>query len=242
LVQGSQGSGDSGEISPETLQDGSLFKAFLFDGAMGDTVTVSLTSQDFNAYVLFADPRDSILGFDDNGNGSCDARINYVLPETGQYAVYATSTTPGEYGEFQIALTRGNRTPAANDPCAGFLEWKGDLSVGDSIMGTLGPPDGKVGPSYYQVWRLRVPVGDTVTVDLVSDDFDARLTLYQGYATAVAADDDGGGKCNARVVLTGSAHSYRIVMTTGKEEETGSYVLRMVPGALPVTTESACQG
>ena len=113
--------------------------------------------------------------------------------------------------------------------------------MGDSIDGSLGPPDdAKLGQSYYQVWALAVLLGQTVTVDLISDDFDARLRLYRGFATAVDANDDGAGKCNARLVFTGSEHPHRIVMTTRKPDETGSYVLRMMDGALSVVEQSEC--
>ena len=109
-------------------------------------------------------------------------------------------------------------------------------------MGTLGPPDPKLGPSYYQVWGIDVPEGQTVTIDLQSIIFDARLTLLRGFATAVDANDDGAGACNARLVLTGDGHPYSVLMQSGKQDETGPFILRVQEGALPIVQESQCEG
>jgi len=228
--------------SDDTLQDGSHYKMFLFSGDEGDSVSISVSSLDFNSHVLFADSMDTILLDDGDGGGACNAQFTYVLPTVGRYIVYATTFSPHETGEFQIELNKGTVAPTSTRPCAGFFNKKGTLTPGDSTMGTLGPPDSKLGPSYFQVWGIDVPAGDTATIDLQSIIFDARLTLYRGFATAVDANDDGGGACNARLVLTGDGHPYNVVMTTGKEDETGPYLLRVTEGALPIAQESQCEG
>jgi len=228
--------------SDDTLQDGSHYKMFLFTGEQGDSVTITVGSLDFNAHVLFADSMDTILFDDGDGGGSCNAHFTQVLTTGGRYIVYATTFSPHETGEFEISVNKGNVAPGSTRPCAGFFDKNGTLSAGDSAMGTLGPPDSKLGPSYFQVWNIDVPVDQTVTIDLASIIFDARLTLYRGFATAVDANDDGGGSCNARLVLTGDGHPYNVVLTSGKEDETGPYLLRVTEGALPVVQESQCEG
>ncbi len=235
----------TGHLTPEddTLSDGSHYKMYLLSGSAGDSITISLASLDFNSHLFLADSTDEILDTDDDTGGSCNSHINYVLPDSGRYIVYATSTYPRSVGEYRLSITKGMSPPGSTRRCAGFFETKGTLSAGDSVEGTLGPPDdSKLGSSYYQVWGLSVPAGDTVTVDLISDDFDARLRLYRGFATAVAGDDDCGGKCNARLVVGSVGHPYRLIMDTGKADETGKYVLKVTSGALPVTQQSECGG
>ncbi len=228
-------------VEGDTLADGSFFNMYLMVGAAGDTVTISLASLDFNSHVLFADSTDEILENDDDSGGSCNSHLTYVLPGSGRYIIYTTSTYSHRVGEYQLSVSKGAKPPASPRRCAGFFETKGTVSVGDSVAGTLGPPDdSKLGSTYFQVWGLSVPAGDTVTVDLISDDFDARLRLFRGFATALAGDDDGGAKCNARLVLTSEGHTYRLVMDTGKADETGKYMLRVTEGALPVTQQSEC--
>ena len=226
----------------DTLQDGSHYKMFFFTGEAGDSVTIAVNSLDFNAHVLLADSADALLADDGDSGGSCNAHLTHVLDADGLYVVYATTFTPHETGEFQVALSKGILDPGTPRPCAGFFDKKGTLSAGDSITGTLGPPDAQLSPSYFQTWGIDVEVGQTVTIDLRSIVFDARLTLYRGFATAVDANDDGGGNCNARLVLTGDGHPYSAVLTTGKEDETGPYRLSVTEGALPIVQESQCAG
>ena len=226
----------------DTLPDGSYYETFLFAGEQGDSVTISVGSLDFNAHAMLADSMDTILFVDGDGGGSCNAHFNYVLPTGGRYTVFVTTMSPHETGEFQVSLHKGVVAAGSTRPCAGFFDKKGTLSAGDSAMGTLGPPDPKLGPSYFQVWNIDLAEGQTVTVDLQSIIFDARLTLYRGFATAVNMNDDGGGGCNARLVLTGDGHPYSVVMTTGKEDETGPFLLRVSEGALPIVQESQCEG
>lgn len=226
----------------DSLADGSLYKMFLFSGEAGDSITLSVNSLDFNAHLLFADSMDNILADDGDGGGLCNAHMTQVLPTSGRYIVYATTFYPHEVGEFQITLAKGSAAPASTRPCGGFFDTNGSLTIGDSAMGTLGPPDQKLGPSYFQVWEVDVPEGQTATIDLQSIIFDARLTLYRGFATAIDANDDGAGACNARIVLTGDGHPHRVVMTTGKQDETGPYILRVQEGALPIVQESQCEG
>jgi hypothetical protein len=229
------------EAEDDTLADGSHYKMYLLSGGAGDSITVSLASLDFNAHLWFADSTDEVLDTDDDSGGSCNSHLNYVLPDSGRYIIYATSTYPGNVGEYQLSVRRGMQPPASPRRCAGFFETKGTVSVGDSVEATLGPPDdSKLGESYYQVWGLSVPDSQTVTVDVISDDFDARLRIYRGFATAVGADDDGGGKCNARIVLESKGYPYKLVISTGKADETGKFLLKVTEGALPVTKQSEC--
>ncbi len=230
--------------SDDALPDGSFYKAFHFRSQSADTITMTLVSIDFDAVLLLADSSGELIspgGSDDNAGGQCNSHLTFVVPVSGDYLVLATTNYPARVGEFQLSLTRGVRAAPSTEDCRGFFETSGTLAPGDSIFGRLGPPaDGKLGPSYFQVWALAMPQGHTMTVDLASDEFDSRLTLYRGFRTAMDANDDGGGGCSARLVLTGGAHPLRVLLTTGKEDETGKYVLTMVSGALPITQESQC--
>lgn len=226
----------------QSLSDGAYYKAFRFAGRAGDTVTIASSSVDFNSFLLLVDSLEDVLSSDDDTGGMCNSHLTHVLPETGPYSIYATSFEPDQKGEFQVSLRQGTIVPKADRPCAGFFDEHGTIGLGDSVVGTLGPPDAKLGPSYYEVWGIEVPEGRTVTIDFRSSAFDARLTLYRGFATAIDANDDGGGDCNARLVLTGDRHPHRVVMTSGDEDETGPYVLSVTGGAKPLMQESQCEG
>jgi hypothetical protein len=224
----------------DTLGDGSVYKMFVFNGDDGDSVTISLSSLDFNTYLLLADSVDTVLESDDDSGGKCNSQVTTVLPTTGRYILYATSAFSGKVGEFEVSVQKGMHAPPSTDPCAGFFETKGTVVMGDSVRGTLGPPDPMLGGSYYQIWDISIPVGDSATVDLKSGAFDAVLVLYRGFATALRMDDDGGGACHSRMIVEGPDYPLKVMVRSGKAEGTGEFQLRIVPEILPVVTESQC--
>jgi serine protease Do len=226
----------------DSLVDGSWFEMFLFAGQEGDTVTLALTSIDFNAHLFLADSLDTILETDDDSGGECNPHLTYVVPTSGRYIVYVTSTYRDRTGQYELSLQPGMVTPNSSKRCGGFFQANGTVGLGETVEGTLGPPDPKLGGSHYQIWELDVPLGDTVTVDFKSGDFDAFLVLYRGFATAIATNDDGGGACHSRLVIAGSGFPLKAMLRTGKENETGDFTLSMVSGALPLVEVSQCLG
>jgi hypothetical protein len=228
------------EAADDTLVDGSSYKMYLFIAEEGDSITIMLKSIDFNAHLFLSDSMDTILETDDDSGGDCNAHLSTVIPTSGTYAVYATSTYPGRAGQFELELHKGMQAPASTKRCGGFFQSKGTIALGDSTEGTLGPPDSKLGGSYYQIWDLEIPEGEAATVDFKSGSFDAVLVLYRGFASALEMNDDGGGACHARLVITGPNFPLKLMLRTGKADETGDYQLRVVPGALPVIAESQC--
>jgi formyltetrahydrofolate-dependent phosphoribosylglycinamide formyltransferase len=196
----------------DSLVDGSWFEMFLFAGTEGDTVTISITSIDFNAHLFLADSLDTILETDDDSGGECNPHLTYVIPASGRYIVYATSTYRDRVGHYELSVLPGTVPPASSKRCGGFFDANGTIGLGETVEGTLGPPDPKLGGSHYQIWELDVPMGDTVTVDFKSGDFDAFLVLYRGFATAIATNDDGGGACHARLVIAGSGFPLKAML------------------------------
>lgn len=230
------------EVTDDTLVDGSSYKMYIFAADAGDSVTISIKSIDFNTHLFLSDSVDTILETDDDSGGDCNAHLSTVIPTSGSYVIYATSTYPGRTGEYELELQKGMQAPTSTKRCGGFFTSKGTIALGDSTDGELGPPDGKLSGSYYQVWDLSIPVGETATVDFKSGNFDAVLVLYRGFAAALEMNDDGGGACHARLVITGPNFPLKIMLRTGKADETGEYQLRVIPGALPIVEESQCLG
>jgi hypothetical protein len=227
-------------MEDDSLIDGSFYRMYVFNGETGDSVTVSMSSRDFNTQVLLTDSLDKVLDSDDNSGGECNSHLTAVLPVEGFYVVYATSAYRAKFGEFELSVQKGMHAPASTEGCGGFFESKGTIAVGDSVRGTLGPPDPELQGSYYQVWDVSIPVGDTATIDLRSGQFDALLVLYRGFASALRMNDDGGGACHARLVVEGPDYPIKVMVRSSKEEETGEFQLRVVPGALPVVEQSQC--
>jgi hypothetical protein len=225
--------------------DGSRYKLYTFVGGKGDTVTFDLTSDDFDANLVVADAAGNRLGIDDDGGGKCNARLQFVPPATGNYRIYANSSSQAELGEYRLSLARGRAPAPADSLCRGFGRVAGLIDVGQTATGTLTTDDPKI-PSdstYFERWILPVNANQTFTVDLVSDDFDAYLLLTKGRGERLLDNDDGGGGCNARLVYTApDNHPLRIIVNTASRPrgQTGRYTLRVTAGASPLDPKGDC--
>lgn len=225
------------------FQDSSRYKLYVFAGQEGDSITVFLSSPDFNANLILADAVDSVLAIDDDSAGDCNAYVTSVLPVTGQYVIYAAAATAGEIGQFQLSLMRGMQSPGSPAGCRGFLGHIGVLSLGDSVQQTFTSDDPMLSDSsYYHVWLLPTTGGSPFTADVMSDALDAVLMLVRGISDIVKVDDDGGGACNARIVHTPTEQRpYRLVVRTRGKREEGAYTLLVTAGRKPIVQNSPCQ-
>jgi hypothetical protein len=117
---------------------------------------------------------------------------------------------------------------------------RGTIAVGDTVRDSLTRTDLLLpaDSTYAQQWRLQGKTGETVTIDLISDAFDAYLyllgpTLASG-GTSPPQDDDSGGRCNARLtVRLPAAGDYLIVATSRERRATGRFTLTVTAGPKP---------
>jgi serine protease Do len=236
----------SGVLTPtsDSLSDGSFYKDFVLTGNEGDVVTITLSSRDFNANLLLLDQTENIIAGDDNGGGSCNSHLTTALPATGWYFVVANANSPNEIGSFELSLQEGEHAPASSDPCRGFTDPRGVLQPGDTVYGAIGAEDPMFADdsTRYQVWVMAPAMGQTVSIDLVSSEFDAALYLVRGMSQVVTANDDGGGGCNARVVFTAEEdRPYRLLTQALPGGAAGSFLLAVSDGAKPVLQKSTCE-
>jgi len=85
-----------------------------FEGQAGQIVTITMNSDDLDAYVGLYDPNDEFLIEDDDSGGASNARIDtYLLPVSGTYTIFAVSMDD-QLGTYNLTLTLDgalNRTP-----------------------------------------------------------------------------------------------------------------------------------
>ena len=187
--------------------DGRGYDTYTFSGAAGARVQVVMRSGDFDAYLQISkagafEP----LGSDDDGLGEgTDSRLNFILPEAGDYVIRASPLGSEEKGLYSIELTDKGPQP---EP--------GSILIGATARGTLDDSDGLADDgSYFDAYAVQVAEGDKLNVTLVSNDFDAFLDIGQdndGAWTSVATDDDGLSDTHAKIEWT--------------VEEAGTYVIR----------------
>jgi hypothetical protein len=104
-----------GSLAPDDCRlpvDSSFIDVYTFSGTAGQTISVTMTSSVFNAYLILLAPNGTNLDEDDNGAGGTDAHLpsgkrafTGVLPSTGTYTVYANSATAGLTGSYTLTLS-----------------------------------------------------------------------------------------------------------------------------------------
>ncbi|HEV2670927.1 MAG TPA: hypothetical protein VGU74_07535 [Gemmatimonadales bacterium] len=228
------------------FSDGSLYRMYTVAGNKGEAIALDLTSDDFDANLLIADASGNTLARNDDGGGSCNARLTFVPPATGTYRVYANSSAPAELGEYRLTLASGSGAVAADTVCHGFGRVAGMVEVGRTVSGDLtsDDPEFNSDSTYFQRWILPVRANQTFTVDLESSEFDAYVMLTRGRGEKLVENDDGGGACNARLVYTTQDdHPLRIVVNSASRprRQTGHFVLRVTQGESATEPKSNCR-
>jgi hypothetical protein len=99
--------GDTVEASlistDDTRGDGEYYHLWSFEGEEGDTVRVSLSSDDIDTHLIFETPSGLFIANDDFQGGT-NSVIHTVLPETGTYVVNASSYGAADTGNYELAV------------------------------------------------------------------------------------------------------------------------------------------
>jgi len=119
------------------------------------------------------------------------------------------------------------------------VQWapRGAIVAGATIQDSLAERDVILAAdsTYAQEWKLAGTAGETVTIDLASEAFDAYEFLFgPGLEGELPQDDDSGGRCNARLtVRLPQSGDYYIVVTSTNKLATGSFTLSVTAGPKP---------
>ncbi|MBW4483433.1 MAG: trypsin-like peptidase domain-containing protein [Tildeniella torsiva UHER 1998/13D] len=97
--QGNLGPGDG------TLQDGSYYQEFGFQGRAGQSVRLRLESPDFDTYLILLDEAGNRLAENDDANpNNTNSEMVVTLPRNGTYSVLVNSYEAGGQGRFLLTV------------------------------------------------------------------------------------------------------------------------------------------
>lgn len=105
------------ETSDCTLDDGSHVDFWELQGQVGQDVTVTLRSDDFDAYLFLLDPEPQAVAEDDDSAGGSDSQIIHTLDKDGEWTIGANSLQPNQTGSYSVTLACGT-TGAPGAPAA----------------------------------------------------------------------------------------------------------------------------
>jgi len=103
LTRGGQASGVLTASDPR-LNDNSVYHAYLYEGQAGETITIEVSSSEFDAYAIIQDQSRNKLGEDDDSGEGTDALLTFTLPYTGAYRILANAYRAGAYGRYTLRV------------------------------------------------------------------------------------------------------------------------------------------
>jgi hypothetical protein len=211
------------------LAFGRRVQAWALEGRPGQALQFDLLSEDFDPLLYVAGPGVGEVSDDDGGEG-LNSRLCVDFTESGVYRV-VPSSYGGETGTYRVRTERVTSCAdvTADDPDVVDLS---TLDTGGRVLPPVGQVEGALTDndaimfdSPVQAWALEGRVGESVTVDLISDEFDAYLTVLGPGLEEWLADDDGAGLCNSRVTVEFPENgTYKVVVSS--VPGLGSFTLR----------------
>lgn len=88
------------------LEDGSVIDFWDFQGSSGETVTITMNSQQIDPYLFLFDPgSQNVAENDDINNNTTTARVTFKLDETGVWTIGANSALGNDFGNYSLTLT-----------------------------------------------------------------------------------------------------------------------------------------
>lgn len=231
--------------------DGRPVQAWSYAGQGNEAVTFDLVSTDFDAFLYLLGPGLVLPLTDDDSGGACHSRITTTLPLPGTYTVVVSALGIPGASAFTLSASAEPGPMTGAGGCGAGSAWDpavlGSLDSGGRSLASRGEATGLLTPddigddgTFAQAWDLVGQAGETVAIDLVSDDFDAFLLLAGPGLMGVQSDDDSGGACNSRILLElPESGTYRLVVSAVGDAGEGRFTLRTGAEAGPVS-EGTC--
>lgn len=85
--------------------DGSLYDVYTFEGETGQSVTVNLSSSEFDTYLLVIDPAGQLLDQnDDAAQDDMNSSVTVTLPSDGTYTVVSNGFDSESRGGYAVEV------------------------------------------------------------------------------------------------------------------------------------------
>ncbi|MDX1531706.1 MAG: hypothetical protein R3362_09285 [Rhodothermales bacterium] len=206
----------TGTLGPESARRdfGEPYAIHEFDAEQGQAVTIDLTSDAFDTYLIVRSPSGMEWVNDDYDFATDRSHVELVAPEAGTWQVYASAFDEAAAGAYALEVTLGEVAEIETVP--GRLEFTDPQLVKGEFVDTftIDPPD-----------------AGTFTVELLAQGFDGflRVTAPSG---AQWRNDDAEGASDASISrvrdLPAEPGEWTVDVTSYGAEETGDYVVNLI--------------
>jgi hypothetical protein len=154
-----------GDTPTGTIDSTTFVVPYVFTAQTGDIIQATLTtvegSGDLDPYLLLQDVDTKTLAEDNNSGGGTTARLQAVIPQTGQYALIATRTDLEKgttSGQFKLEFNKVAAPPSTKPVSIGTLISVGAAQAGDSTA------------SVGAIYRFESSAEAAVNVDISTPD------------------------------------------------------------------------
>lgn len=216
-VQGSVGETSATDDQSRPIVD------YVFTGTEGQRVQAIMRSGDFDTYLRIGKAGDdfAMLAEDDDGLGEgTDSRLNFTLPEDGDYVIRASPLAKDDKGLFSLELVDRGPQPKP-----------GSVLVGVTARGTLTDTDATTEDNApYDAYRISLKSGEKLRLLMVSNEVDSVVSIGRidddGDWSSLASDDDGLSDTHAKLEWTAPDDGeYEIRAAAYQQGQTGAYAL-----------------
>lgn len=216
-----------------TLDDGEYIDIYEFTGRPGQRVTIDLRSDDFDTYLILADPNGDHEENDD-ANDTTDSQIVTDITESGTYRVAVTSYEAGESGAYRLTIDQVDVSRGR----AGQNRDVETLTIGRTTVGELEFGDRTLATGEYQdFYVFDGRVGQSVRLEMASSEFDTFVALITPGGDIIENDDFEGNTSRSVVELNlTETGRYRVTATSYAAAEVGGYRLTVDTRAVSDTS------
>ena len=232
------------------LYDGKKYHAYSFECTAGQQFEMDILA-DWDNYAMVFDPVGNIVARDDDSGEGLNARIVQACTTTGTYRLmvttYSASSSTGQYTLRVQGLGTPTPIQAQPQPIAPVPQpiptaaptvmptnpiptpgQTGLIAIGQVLRGRLETGDQTMADgTFADIWQFQGPAGQTITIDVRSDEFDTYMQLLDGNGNKLGEDDDTGGNLNSHLTFTlPAAGMYQIVVNnSGQSKRVGLYTV-----------------
>ena len=213
VVVGAQNEIYEGKLGPGDTKLGRFFDTYTFNFDEGERVVVDLIATDFDALLLAEAPDGTELENDDYEEDSSSSRLDFIVTDSGEWRIKATSYEDDEQGAYTLKIRR---------------EWIGQVQ---SRTGVLAEEDTMaLKGEYYDTFPIRVQKNQRIFVELKSDEFDTYLVVEPAAGQPLINDDFLSEDSSRIEYIAEATGSTKVHVTSFEPAETGSYTLTIVYG------------
>ncbi len=207
LALNGEANGEITSASPINYSDGTRSQLFSLQLNAGQAVALKLDGPLDGSLSVFL--RDSLVSRTESGENG-NTTLSMRADKAGQYVVAVSGSNARAFGPYQLSA-------------APIATYDGKpLTAGRRITDWLQGQD--------KSFTLQVEQAGLYTIDLESDEFDARLTLSGNGVNM--EDDDGGNRLNSRLIAPLKPGTYTLT-AAGFSDATGAFYLGVQRADMP---------